>query len=73
MSEKLTGRIVHWAPEKRYGFIKPDGTETGDIFFHLEQYDGDEPAIDDRVAFVAEDDPRRQGRRRAKAVVPIQN
>jgi cold shock CspA family protein len=57
----LTGKVVFFAPEKRFGFIKPDGTESGDVFFHLEQFDGDEPALDGRVAFQVEADPRREG------------
>jgi cold shock CspA family protein len=64
------GRHNHEAA-KRYGFVKPDDGSS-DVFFHLDNFDGDEPAIDDRVAFLVEDDPRRQGRRRAKAVTPIQ-
>jgi cold shock CspA family protein len=72
MSERLTGKIVFFAQTKQFGFIKPDGIESGDIFFHLKQFDGDDPAIDDRVAFMVEDDPQRSGRRRARAVTPIQ-
>jgi cold shock CspA family protein len=74
MSNELQqGTIVFYAAAKEYGFIRPDGAEVGkDVFFHVEQYDHDgDPAIDTRVAFMVEADPRRQGRRRAKAVVPI--
>jgi cold shock CspA family protein len=74
MSE-TTGTIVFYSPAKQFGFIRPDGAEVGkDVFFHIEQYDHDgDPAIDTRVAFMIEADPRREGRRRAKAFVPIQN
>jgi cold shock CspA family protein len=71
MSE-LTGKIVFYQPTKQFGFIRPDGAESGDIFFHLDNFDGDEPAIDTRVAFQVEADPRREGRKRAKMVTPIQ-
>ena len=75
MSNELQqGTIVFYAAAKEYGFIRPDGTEGGDIFFHLTQYDHDrDPAVDDRVVFTAENDPRREGRKRARAVTPIQN
>ena len=69
-NERLTGKIVFFAPAKQFGFIKPDGNER-DIFFHLESYDGDEPEIGDKVTFLAEADPRHQDRLRAKVVVPI--
>jgi CspA family cold shock protein len=74
MSNELQqGTIVFYAAAKQFGFIKPDIGE-GDVFFHIEQYDHDgDPAIDSRVAFMVEPDPRREGRRRAKAVTPIQN
>jgi hypothetical protein len=34
----------------------------------MQNFDGDEPAIGDKVSFLAEDDPRHQDRMRAKAV-----
>jgi cold shock CspA family protein len=74
MSERLTGEIVYYASVKQFGFIKPDGTESADVFFHMEQYDGKvDPRVGDRVEFAAEPNLRREGRLRAKAVVPIQN
>jgi cold shock CspA family protein len=73
MSERLTGKIVHWAKARAYGFIKPDA-EGGDVFFHESQFvHDDDPVINGRVEFAVEDDPRREGRRRAKAVIPVQN
>ena len=74
MSNELQqGRIVFYAAAKQFGFIKPDIGE-GDVFFHIEQYDHDgDPVLDTRVAFMVEPDPRREGRRRAKAVTPIQD
>ena len=70
MSE-TTGTIVFYDSEKEFGFIKPD-TGEGDVFFHITQYDhDDDPALNGRVAFMVEPDPRREGRRRAKAVVPV--
>jgi len=72
MSNELQqGTIVFYQPNKQFGFIKPD-TEGPDIFFNLDNFDGDEPAIDTRVAFQVEADPRREGRKRAKMVTPIQ-
>jgi cold shock CspA family protein len=71
MSE-LTGKIAFYQPTKQFGFIRPD-TEGPDTFFHLDNFDGEQPAIGDRVAFMVEADPRREGKRRAKTVVPIQN
>jgi cold shock CspA family protein len=72
MSNELqTGRIVFWAPQKRFGFFKIDGPEASDCFFHEQEFDGDEPKVDDRVAFLMEPDPRREGRKRAKSVTPI--
>jgi cold shock CspA family protein len=72
MTDK-TGKIVFYSASKEFGFIKPDGSE-GDVFFHITQYDHDgEPAIDTPVAFQVEDDPRREGKQRARTVVPIQN
>jgi len=74
MSNELQqGTIVFYAAAKEYGFIRVDGTEVGqDVVFHITQYDhDDEPALDMRVAFMIEADPRREGRRRAKAVTPI--
>jgi cold shock CspA family protein len=61
MSE-TTGTIVFYSPAKQFGFIRPDGAEVGkDVFFHIEQYDHDgDPAIDTRVAFMIEADPRRE-------------
>ena len=76
MSNELQqGTIVFYSPAKQFGFIRQEGAEVGkDIFFHIEQYDADgDPVLDTRVAFMVEADPRREGRRRAKAVVPIQN
>ena len=72
MSE-TTGTIVFYSPTKQFGFIRQDGAEVGkDVFFRVEQDDHDrDPAIDTRVAFMVEADHRREGRRRAKAVVPI--
>jgi cold shock CspA family protein len=76
MSNELQqGKVVFYSPSKQFGFLRPDGTESGqDVFFHITQYDHDgDPVLDARVAFQTEDDPRREGRRRARAVVPIQN
>ena len=76
MSNELQqGTIVFYSPAKQFGFIRQDDAEVGkDIFFHIEQYDADgDPVLDTRVAFMVEADPRREGRRRAKAVTPIQN
>jgi cold shock CspA family protein len=73
MSE-LTGTIVLFNKVKLYGFIEPDGVKDADLFFHLDAYDGDgDPAIGDKVTFVAEPNPGRPGRQRARAVTPIQN
>ena len=74
MSNELQqGTIVFYSPAKQFGFIRQDGAEVGkDIFFDIEQYeDAGDPVIDTRVAFTVEADPRREGRRRAKAVVPV--
>jgi cold shock CspA family protein len=73
MNDKLEGKIVFYSPAKEFGFIRPNGSEMGqDIFFHLTQFDHDgDPAVDGRVAFMVEQDPRRPGRQRAKTVVPI--
>jgi cold shock CspA family protein len=76
MSNELQqGTIVFYAAAKEFGFIRVDGTEAGpDTFFHISQFDhDDEPALNMRVAFMTEPGPRREGRRRAKAVVPIQD
>jgi cold shock CspA family protein len=70
MSSELTGAVVFYVAAKRYGFVKPDDGSS-DVFFHLDNFDGDDPAIGARVTFLAEADPRHQGRRRAKAVIPI--
>jgi cold shock CspA family protein len=72
MSNELKGTVVFYAPAKQFGFIKPDGTEGQDVFFHLDSFDGDEPALDARVAFQVEEDSRGHGKRRARAVVPIE-
>jgi cold shock CspA family protein len=66
-NERLTGKVVFYVPAKQFGFIQPDDSGS-DIFFHTNNFDGDEPVIGDRVTYLAEDDPRRQGRMRAKAV-----
>jgi cold shock CspA family protein len=73
MSNELQqGTIVFYAASKTYGFIRPDGTKRDeDVFFHLDNFDGDEPVLDTRVAFQVEADPKREGRKRAKSVVPI--
>jgi cold shock CspA family protein len=72
MSE-ATGEIVFYDSKKEFGFIRPDGAEIGrDVFFHIAEFDDPRtPAIGDKVGFMIEVDPRREGRRRAKAVTPI--
>lgn len=63
------GKIVFYAASGLYGFIRPDGGNE-DIYFSVNQFNG-KPAVDSRVMFVAEDDPRRNGRRRAMEVTPV--
>jgi cold shock CspA family protein len=72
MSNELTGKIVLWRGEKQFGFIQPnDGSD--DVFFHLNDFDGDEPVLNTKVAFLIEAEPKRVGQKRAaKAVVPSQ-
>jgi cold shock CspA family protein len=72
MSE-LTGKIVLWRGEKQFGFIQPDNG-SDDIFFHLNDFDSDgEPALNSKVAFLIEAEPKRPGQKRAaKAVVPVE-
>ena len=68
--DKLSGKIVHYSDDKKFGFIKPDGGDDGDIFFHLSACEGGiSPGVGDRVEFIAESDPRHRDRRRAKGVV----
>jgi cold shock CspA family protein len=72
-NERQTGTIIFYDPKKGFGFIKIDGPEVPDLFYHIDNFDSDrDPITDDRVAFMVEDDPRRAGRRRAKVVTPIQ-
>ena len=72
MSERLIGKVVFYAPSKQYGFVRPDGTEMGqDVFFHVTQYDYDgDPALDTRVAFLVEEDPRPAGPAAGKGCHP---
>jgi cold shock CspA family protein len=72
MSDELTGKIVLWRGEKQFGFIQPDNG-SDDIFFHLNDYDSDDdPALNTKVAFLVEAEPKRTGQKRAaKAVTPI--
>ncbi len=69
--DRLRGKIVHYSPEKKFGFIRLDGEADNDIFFHLVEFKGMTPHIGDRASFYAEADPRRDGRRRAKDVIPL--
>jgi cold shock CspA family protein len=72
MSERLTGEIVLFNKVKLYGFIEPDGVQGGDVFFHVDQFDGDgDPTVGDKVTFLTEPNPGRPGRQRAKVVTPI--
>ena len=71
MGDAQTGRVVFYAPAKCFGFIKRDGDEPGhDVFFHMSQFNGS-PTIGTRVSFHLEDDPRRNGRTRAKSITPV--
>ena len=69
MHDELRGKIVHYSPERKFGFIRLDGETDNDCFFHLVEFKAGTPHIGDRVSFFAEADPRRNGRRRAKDVV----
>jgi cold shock CspA family protein len=72
MNDKVEGKIVFYSHQKQYGFIAPDNGSDLDLFFHLDQFDsGLTPAIGDRVTFLAEQDPKKRDRQRAKDVVPV--
>jgi cold shock CspA family protein len=71
-NEILKGRVIFYAPEKKFGFLRADGADS-DTFFHIDNYLGPStPKTDDRVAFSSEIDPRRNDRRRAKQITPIE-
>ena len=71
MSERLTGSVVFYAPQKKFGFLRADNAER-DCFFHIDNYRGSAmPGTGDRVTFLAEVDPRRSDRQRAKDIIPI--
>ena len=70
-NERLSGSVVFYAPEKRFGFLRAYNAET-DTFFHIDNYRGPAiPGTGDRVMFRSEADPRRSDRQRAKDITPI--
>ncbi len=71
MGERQSGKVIHWDDHKQFGFIRPDGESDNDIFVHIANVVGAPPDVGQRVQFLVELDPRRQGRRRAKEVTPL--
>ena len=56
---------------KKFGFIRPDGARSSDIFFHISVWPaGSTPTVDTPVEFTIETDSK-SGRLRASSVRPI--
>jgi cold shock CspA family protein len=49
-NERQTGTIIFYDPKKGFGFIKIDGPEVPDLFYHIDNFDSDrDPVTDDRL------------------------
>lgn len=53
----LEGTVAFFHDRKKYGFIESDDVED-DVFFHLDDIDGDSIAEGDQVSFEAEEAER---------------
>ena len=76
MSDELQRHDMCFTTQpKNLAFIRADGTEVAARRIFPHRYNTTTTMIPPRHArcFMIEADPRREGRRRAKAVVPIQN
>ncbi|MDY6777817.1 MAG: cold shock domain-containing protein [Candidatus Nanohaloarchaea archaeon] len=47
----MKGTVDFYHDQKGYGFIKPEGAEGDDVFFHISEVEGDEVTEGDEVEF----------------------
>jgi cold shock CspA family protein len=67
----MQGIVARYNAERRYGFSRPDGARSSDVFFHVSAWPaGNTPTVDTPVEFTIETDPR-SGRLRASSVRPL--